>query len=136
MANRALFATAAAALAAAALAPAAHAQNLAGSQVTVAGYCCAAATPANQATNAVTATVGAGTEFPQGSLTSLTSGLSAVPVAIDVGSNYIELNYTAGAVINPGGFNGYIFTFANAPTITGVSLDPATSAGYAPALSF
>ena len=136
MANRALFATAAATLAAAALAPAAHAQNLAGSQVTVAGYCCTGTTPANQATNAAKATVGPNTEFPVGTLTSLTSGLSAVPVAIDVGSNDIELNYSAGGATAPGGFNGYVFTFANAPTITGVSLDPRSSGGYTPALSF
>lgn len=137
MATRALFATAAAALAAATLAPVAHAQSLGGSQVTVAGFCCSGTTPANQATNAVTATVGPNTEFPQGTLTSLTSGLSALPVAIDVGSNYIELNYSAGGVANAGGFNGYVFTFANAPTITGVSLDSAnTSTGYTPALSF
>jgi MYXO-CTERM domain-containing protein len=29
-----------------------------------------------------------------------------------------------------------VFTFANAPTITGVSLDPRSSSGYTPALSF
>jgi hypothetical protein len=136
MTTRAFFATAAAILAAAALAPAAHAQNLAGSQVTAAGYCCTAPTPANQATNAATATVGPTTEFPQGSFTSLTSGLATVPVAIDVGSNDIELNYTAGGVAAPGGFNGYVFTFANAPAITGVTLDPRSSSGYTPALSF
>lgn len=136
MATRALIATAAAALAAAALAPSAHAQNLAGSQVTVAGYCCTGTTPADQATNAATATVGPNVEFPEGTLTSLTSGLSALPVAIDVGSNYIEINYSGGGVAPPGGFNGYVFTFANAPTISGLSLDPAnTSTGYTPALS-
>lgn len=136
MATRACLASAAAILAAAALAPTAHAQNLAGSQVTVAGYCCTAPTPAYQATNAATATVGPTTEFPQGTLTSLTSGLSAVPVAIDVGSKDIELNYTAGGVAAPGGFNGYVFTFANAPAITGVTLDPRSNGGYTPALSF
>jgi hypothetical protein len=135
MATRALLAAAVAAIT---LAPAAHAQNLAGSQVTVAGYCCTAPPgPGTQATNAVTATVGPSTEFPAGSLTSLTSGLSAVPVAIDVGSNDIELNYSqASGLIPAGGFNGYVFTFANAPTITGVTLDARSSSEYTPALSF
>jgi hypothetical protein len=134
MATRALLAAAVAAIT---LAPAAHSQNLAGSQVTVAGYCCTAPPgPGTQATNAVTATVGPNTEFPAGSLTSLTSGLSSVPVAIDVGSNDIELNYSqASGLIPAGGFNGYIFTFANAPTITGVSLDSRSSSEYTPGLN-
>lgn len=134
MATRALLAAAVAAIT---LAPAAHAQNLAGSQVTVAGYCCTSPPgPGTQATNAVTATVGPNTEFPPGSLTSLTSGLSSLPVAIDVGSNDIEINYSAGGVAAPGGFNGYVFTFANAPTITGVTLDSRSSSGYTPTLTF
>lgn len=134
MATRTLFATAAVALAAAALAPSAHAQSLVGSQVTAAGYCCSAPTPADQATNAATATVGAATEFPEGSFTSLSSGLSTLPVAIDVGSNYIRLVYSAGGLANAGGFNGYVFTFDNAPTITRATLDP--SSNYDPTVSF
>ena len=134
MATRALFAAAAAAATAALLAPAAQAQSLVGSQVTVAGYCCTAPIPSDQATNAVTATVGSGTEFPPGTLTSLTSGLAPLPVSIDAGSNYIDIVYSAGGVVPAGGFNGYVFTFAGAPTITGVSLDPAST--YTPTLTF
>jgi hypothetical protein len=131
MATRALLAAAVAAIT---LAPAAHAQSLTGSQVTAAGYCCAAPTPANQATVSATATVGPNTEFPEGTFTSLTSGLATIPVAIDVGSNYIRLQYSAGGVADPGGFNGYVFNFTGAPTITGATLDPAST--YTPTVAF
>lgn len=138
MATRALLATAAfAGVAAAALAPAAHAQNLSGSQVTVAGYCCTAPPgPGTQATNAVTATVGPTVEFPLGTFTSLTSTLETLPVAIDVGANEFAINYSSGGVAAPGGFNGFIFTFAGAPAITGVTLDAASSSGYTPQITF
>ena len=124
-----------AAVAALSLAPAAQAQDLAGSQVTVAGYCCTTPPGAGtQVTNALTQTVGPGTEFPTGSFTSLSSGLAPLPVAIDVGSAYIELNYSAGGTAAAGGFNGYVFTFANAPAITGAVLDAAST--YAPAVTY
>jgi hypothetical protein len=130
-----LSALGAATVAALSLAPAVQAQDLAGSQVTVAGYCCTTPPGAGtQVTNALTATVGPGTEFPLGSFTSLSSGLAPLPVAIDVGSAYIEWNYSGGGAAAPGGFNGYVFTFANAPTITGARLDPAST--YAPAITF
>jgi hypothetical protein len=140
MATRALpgaagAAAALAAIAAWSLASAAQAQDLAGSQVTVAGYCCTAPPGAGtQVTNALSATVGPATEFPTGSFTSLSTGLAPLPVAIDVGSAYIELNYSAGGVAAPGGFNGFVFTFAGGPTITGATLDPAST--YSPAVTF
>lgn len=124
-----------AAVAALSLAPAVQAQDLAGAQVTVAGYCCTAPPGAGtQVTNALTQTIGPGTEFPTGSFTSLSSGLAPLPVAIDVGSAYIELNYSAAGAAAAGGFNGFVFTFANAPTITGATLDPLST--YAPAVTF
>jgi hypothetical protein len=136
MATRALSsALGAVAVAALSLAPAAQAQDLAGSQVTVAGYCCTSPPGAGtQVTNALTRTVGPGTEFPIGSFTSLSAGLAPLPVAIDVGSAYIELNYSAAGAAAPGGFNGFVFTFAGGPTITGATLDPAST--YAPAITF
>ncbi|WP_081933682.1 PEP-CTERM sorting domain-containing protein [Massilia sp. 9096] len=122
-------------VAALSLAHAAQAQDLAGAQVTVAGYCCTSPPgAATQVTNALTQTVGPGTEFPTGSFTSLTSGLAPLPVAIDVGTAYIELNYSAGGAATAGGFNGFVFSFANAPAITGATLDPAST--YAPAVTF
>jgi hypothetical protein len=131
MTSRALLA---AAVAAFAFSPGAHAQSLTGSQVTTAAYCCTAPIASDRATNALAATVGPGIEYPQGSFTSLTSSLDVVPVTIDVGSNYIDLRYSAGGTTGPGGFNGFVFSFAGAPTITGVSLDPAST--YSPVVTF
>jgi hypothetical protein len=78
--------------------------------------------------------VGPAAEFPEGTFTSLTSGLATIPVSIDVGSNYIRLQYSAGGTADSGGFNGYVFNFANAPTITGVTLDPTST--YNPTVTF
>lgn len=52
------------------------------------------------------------------------------------GSHDIAINYSAGGGAAPGGFDGFVFTFADAPTITGVTLDPKSSSGDTPALSF
>jgi hypothetical protein len=133
MATRTLLA---AALAAAAFSPmvGAQAQSLTGSQVTVTGYCCTAVADADIVTNTLTAVVGPTVEFPQGSLTSTSAGVEALPVSIDVGSSTIQLSYTAGGTTPAGGFNGFAFTFANAPTITGVTLDPSST--YSPVVSF
>jgi hypothetical protein len=126
----------AAALAAAAFSPivGAQAQSLTGSQVTVAGYCCTAVADADRVTNSLTATVGPNVEFPQGSIMATTAGFEALPVSIDVGSSTIKISYTAGGTTAPGGFNGYAFSFVDAPTITGVTLDPSST--YSPVVSF
>jgi len=133
MATRTLLA---AALAAAAFSPivGAQAQSLTGSQVTAASYCCMTPTEPDRVTNSVTATVGPGVEFPQGSFTSLVGAPMTAPVTIDVGSSTIQLTYSAGGSTGPGGFNGFAFTFSGAPTITGVSLDPSST--YNPVLTF
>jgi hypothetical protein len=126
----------AAAFAAAAFSPivGAQAQSLTGSRVTAASYCCTAAIEADRVTNSVTATVGSGVEFPQGSFTSIVGAPETAPVTIDVGGSTIQLSYSAGGTTAPGGFNGFAFTFAGAPAITGVSLDPSST--YSPALTF
>jgi hypothetical protein len=132
MATRTLLA--AAAVAAFALSPPSQAQNLTGSQVTVAGYCCTAVADADLVTNILTATVGPTVEFPQGSLVATSAGFETLPVSIDVSDSAILISYTAGGTTPPGGFNGFAFTFANAPTITSVSLDPSST--YNPVVSF
>jgi hypothetical protein len=126
----------AAALAAAACSPivGAQAQGLTGSQVTAASYCCSAPTEANRVTNTVTATVGPGVEFPQGAFTPIGGGPETAPVTIDIGSSTIQLSYSAGGTTQPGGFNGFAFTFAGAPAITGVSIDPTST--YRPMVTF
>jgi hypothetical protein len=133
MATRTLLA---AALAAAAFSPivGAQAQSLTGSQVTVAGYCCTAVADADLVTNTLTAVVGPNVEFPQGSLMATSAGFEALPVSIDVGSSTIQISYSAGGTTQPGGFNGFAFSFAGAPTITGVTLDPSST--YSPVVSF
>ncbi|MGZ3312286.1 MAG: hypothetical protein ACXU8R_27595, partial [Xanthobacteraceae bacterium] len=124
---------AAAAVAAFALSPTTQAQSLTGSQVTAAGYCCSAPIAADLVTNVLTRTVGSNVEFPQGSFTA-TTGFQTIPATIDIGSSTIEITYSAGGTASPGGFNGFAFTFADAPAITGVSLDPSST--YSPVLSF
>lgn len=64
------------------------------------------------------------------------SGLAALPVDIEVGSHDFEIKHSAGGVAAPGGVNGFVFTFANAPAITGVTRDPTSSSGHTPALGF
>jgi hypothetical protein len=133
MATRTLLA---AALAAAAFSPmvGAQAQSLIGSQVTAAGYCCTSPIEADRVTNAVTATVGSGVEFPQGSFMPVVTGVEALPVTVDVGSSTINISYSAGGTTGAGGFNGFAFNFTGAPTITGVSIDPSST--YTPVVTF
>jgi hypothetical protein len=136
MANRTLLA--AAAVAAIALSPGlqtqAQAQSLTGSQVTVGGYCCTAVDPGDLVTNMLTATVGPTVEFPEGSIMATVGGFEALPVTIDVSGSTIEISYSAGGAVAPGGFNGFAFTFADAPTITGATVDPSST--YSPVVSF
>ncbi|MFL6674343.1 MAG: PEP-CTERM sorting domain-containing protein [Massilia sp.] len=105
----------------------AQAEGLTGSTVTGAIYCCNAPTEANRATNLVTATVGTGVEFPNGVFMSTVAGLAPVPATVDIGATTLTLQYLASAPAAPGGFDGYVFTFANAPSITNVMTDPAST---------
>jgi hypothetical protein len=102
-------------------------QGLTGSQVTGAIYCCDAPDEANRATNFVTKTIGSGVEFPDGSFTSLIPGLEPIAATIDFGANTVDLHYLASAPAAGGTFDGYVFTFEGAPTITAVTLDPAST---------
>jgi hypothetical protein len=126
---------AAAAVAAFALSPTsqAQAQSLAGSEVTVGAYCCTAPVASDLVTNTLTRTVGPDDEFPEGSFMTV-MGFEAIPVTIDVGTSTIEFTYSAGGTATPGGFNGFVFSFEGAPTITGVSLDGTST--YMPAVTF
>jgi hypothetical protein len=109
------------------LSPFAQAQGLAGSSVTGAIYCCDAPNEANRATNFVTATIGSGVEFPDGAFTSLVPGLEPVAATVDFGAYTVDLHYLATAPAAGGTFDGYVFTFSGAPTITSVTLDPAST---------
>jgi hypothetical protein len=109
------------------LAPLAQAQGLTGSSVTGAIYCCEAPTEEYRATNLVTATIGPGVEFPDGAFTSLIPGLEPVAATVDFGPNTVDLHYLASAPAAGGTFDGYVFTFSGAPTITSVTLDPAST---------
>jgi hypothetical protein len=118
---------AAATIASLCLTPFAQAQGLTGASVTGAIYCCDAPNEANRATNLVTATVGPGVEFPNGVFTSLTPGLFPVASTIDISATTLELQYLDTAAAEPGTFDGYIFTFSGAPTITAVTADPSST---------
>jgi hypothetical protein len=126
---------AAAAVAAFALSPMpqAQAQSLAGSEVTVGAYCCSAPVASDLVTNTLTRVVGPDDEFPEGSFMTI-MGFQAIPVTIDVGTSTIEFTYSAGGTATPGGFNGFVFDFDGAPTITGVSLDGTST--YSPTVTF
>lgn len=110
------------------------AQSLTGSQVTGAGYCCTSPSESDRVTNLQTATVGPTIEFPSDSFVPTSSGFAPVPANIDFGANTLDISYTAAASALSGGFNGYVFSFAGAPAITGVSVDPSST--YFPAVSF
>jgi hypothetical protein len=106
----------------------AFAQGLTGAQATAAVYCCTAPVEPDRISNIATATVGAGVEFPLGSL----GGGAVIPLAIDVAANTITLDYLSGAGPATGGaFNGYVFTFQGAPAIAGLSVNGASN--FAPA---
>lgn len=112
----------------------AQAQDLTGSTVNLAAYCCTMPTEEDRATALLTAVVGPGIEFPEGSLVSRIPGLDPVPVTIDVGASTIDIDYASGGVTAPGGFNGFVFSFTGAPAIAGVSVDPSST--YTPVVSF
>ena len=126
---------AAAAVAAIALSPVprAQAQSLTGSQVTAGAYCCNAPVASDLVTNTVTSTVGPDVEFPEGSFMTV-MGFQAIPATIDIGGSTIEFTYSAGGTATPGGFNGFVFSFDGAPTITGAAIDPAST--YTPVVTF
>jgi hypothetical protein len=111
----------------------AQAQSLIGSQVTAAAYCCSTPTEADRVTNSLTATVGPGIEFLPGSFTS-TTGAVIAPVTIDIGGSTLQISYTTGGATAPGGFNGFAFSFAGAPVITGATVDPIST--YNPVVTF
>jgi MYXO-CTERM domain-containing protein len=71
--------------------------------------------------------VGSGVEFPNGVFTSITPGLMPVPANVDIGAYTLDLHYLASAPAAPGTFDGYVFTFEGAPTITDVTLDPTST---------
>jgi hypothetical protein len=97
---------------------AAHA-NLIGSSVTVSGACCTS--PSDITSTEGPVVVGPGIEFPAGSI-------PLYQEQIDVtGSQVIITSINPGTSYASGGFNGFILTFADAPSILGVTLDAATT---------
>lgn len=105
----------------------AAAQGLTGSTVTGAIYCCNQPTETNRVTNLVTATVGTGIEFPNGVFMSTAAGLAPVPATVDFGANTLTLQYLEAAPAAPGNFDGYVFSFTGAPSITDVTTDPSST---------
>ena len=96
-------------------------QSLSGSQVTVMGECCTLGTPITVAT---TQTVPA--SFPAGSIVPL-PGSALLPMNIQVGAKSISFQILSSLSVGPSSFDGYVFHFTGAPTITGASLDPASN---------
>ncbi len=112
----------------------AFADGLTGSQVTLT---LADPTLSSPITNPLTATVGPGVEFPTGSVVSNSPTFTAYNPNIDISADSILLSYTINGSFNGASFNGFIFDFAGAPAITGVSLDPlSTLASSAVGLGF
>jgi hypothetical protein len=101
----------------------ASADSLIGTQVTLTGDL---PTLGTAFTNSVTKTVGAGVEFPSGTLVSTASGVAVIGVNIDVGASTIDFSYTQSSQALSATFNGYVFDF-NGATIDGASLDPVSN---------
>lgn len=108
----------------------AHAAGLEGSEVTITGYCCLLPAEPFRFTVPATATVGAGVEFPTGSLTAL-GAYDLIDSDVDVSAFTIDLVYRESAQAAGGGFNGFGFDFAGlaGQRIAGVVLNPASSFG-------
>jgi hypothetical protein len=100
--------------------------DLVGANVSVGVYCCTAVDPPDLFTNVVTGIVPA--DFPEGSLfqTGQFGSIFLVPVAINVDSDQIILQWIGSGLFASGSFNGFHFEFsgASAPQITNVTLDP------------
>jgi hypothetical protein len=116
MISRALFFAAAVVLLLASSNVAAHA-DLIGSSVTASGACCSS--PSNILSTVGPVVVGPGIEFP------------SIPLyneQIDVtGSQIIITTVDSNNPYTAAGFNGFVLTFAGAPSILGVTLDAATT---------
>jgi hypothetical protein len=102
----------------------AYADGLIGSQVT---FTLNDPSPYAAISVPLTATVGPGVEFPTGSVVSNSSTYTVYNPNIDVSAESILISYTVSGMFNGASFNGFSFDFAGAPTITGVSLDPAST---------
>lgn len=103
-----------------------QAVGLEGATVTLAGYCCAAPIESNRGTTFATATVGAGIEFPEGSLRTLRSGDILIGAVTDISANQLDSRATVFDRALSGTFNGSVLTFTGAgvPSILNVTLDP------------
>jgi hypothetical protein len=108
--------------------------DLVGAGVTIAGYCCTAPIPADQFTNTLTGTVPV--SFPVGSLQTTTT-LAVIPSSFDVTANQIIQTSAVSEQAAGGSFNGVLYAFSGAPSITNVTVDPNTTASVVPtSLSF
>jgi len=114
------------AIAAALVSASSLAQGLTGSNATTAVYCCTAPTEPFRISNLVNALVGPAVEVPAGALIPI-GGFGVIPVTMDITDTSIRITYTANSLAATGAFNGYLFQFSGAPTITAVSLDPAST---------
>lgn len=101
--------------------------SLEGATVTTAVYCCVAPTENYRISSVVSAVVGEGVELPVGTLETTVSGRSVIPLNVDIGADYVELDYTGSATASSGSFNGYVFAFEGAADIVGVSVNAAST---------
>ncbi len=93
--------------------------DLIGSSVTVSGACCTSPTDITSTEGPVV--VGSGIEFPAGSIP-----LYAEQIDI-TGSQIIITTINSSVPYGGGGFNGFLLSFAGAPSILGITLDPSTT---------
>ncbi|HEX8601896.1 MAG TPA: PEP-CTERM sorting domain-containing protein [Pseudoduganella sp.] len=113
----------------------ARAQVLTGAEVSAAVYCCTSPDELSRISTIGTSVVGSAVEFPSGSLMPLSSFYPLIPVDVDIGATTIELQYFTNQVAANAAFNGHVIRFEGAPTILGVTVNPAST--YAPlAVSF
>ena len=92
--------------------------------MTVTAYCCSAPIESDRFTEPAAATVGAGVEFPSGSI--VTIGYDLIESSIDVSAFAIDLRYAETSTAANAPFNGYGFDFSGlgAQRIAAVVLNP------------
>lgn len=103
--------------------------DLAGANVSVAGYCCTAVDPADLFTNVLTGTVPG--DFPEGSLfqTDEFGSIFLVPIAMDIARAQIFILWSGSGDFASGSFNGPHFAFSGPSVlpITDVTVNSLTT---------
>ena len=103
------------------------AANFEGATVSAALYCCVAPTDPYRVSDVLSETVDDLVEFPVSSFTFVSDGTTWDEGEIDIGASSIRLDLYDSGVTRSGTFNGFVFSFSQAPVIAQVSVDPTST---------